>query len=84
MYVCIIILILWSEWDNNYKRHCELRKGADLDFSQAVYRFDEGDGAVEICMDLTNIPNGGLECDLLVPLTLVDGKAGKKHKCMYR
>ena len=82
IYVCmynITYFILWSEWDNYYERHCQLCEGADLDFSQAEYRFDEDAGTVEVCMDLTNIPAEGLECDLLVPLTLVDGKASKRR-----
>ena len=31
---------------------------------------------MQVCMDLTNVPAEGLECCLVVPLTLVDGKAG--------
>ena len=41
-----------------------------------VYNVDEDAGTVEVCMDLTDLPPGGLECDLVIPLNLVDGKAG--------
>ena len=36
---------------------------------------DEDDIDVDICMRLSGLPAGGLECDLVVPLNLVDGKA---------
>ena len=38
---------------------------------------DEDDINVDICMRLSGLPAGGLECDLVVPLNLVDGKAGE-------
>ena len=38
---------------------------------------DEDDIDVDICMRLSGLPAGGLECDLVVPLNLVDGKAGE-------
>ena len=46
-----------------------------LEFTQAVYDVDEDDINVDICMRLSGLPAGGLECDLVVPLNLVDGKA---------
>ena len=39
----------------------------------------EGD-TVEICADLTDIPAGGLECDVVVELSTTDGaKASKSY-----
>ena len=48
-----------------------------LDFTEAVYDVDEDNIDVDICMQLSGLPAGGLECDLVVPLNLVDGKAGE-------
>ena len=42
----------------------------------AVFNVDEDDGSVEVCMNLTGLPSDGLECDLIIPLNLVNGKAG--------
>ena len=41
-----------------------------------VFNVNEDAGSVDVCMDLTGLPMDGLECDLIVPLILVDGKAG--------
>ena len=43
----------------------------------ATYMVDEGSGIVSVCMELSNIPTGGLECDLVVPLDTMSGKAGE-------
>ena len=32
---------------------------------------------VNICVDLSDVPGGGLECDVAVLLNTTDGKAGK-------
>ena len=47
-----------------------------LEFSQTVYVVDEDDGSVDICMELSGLPSQGLECDLVIPLILVNGSAG--------
>ena len=37
----------------------------------------EGDGSVDVCADLSGVPSQGLECDIVLTLSLVDGaKAG--------
>ena len=37
----------------------------------------EGDGSVDLCVDLTGVPTGGLECDIVLTLSPMDGaKAG--------
>ena len=48
-----------------------------LDFSMAIFNVDEDDGSVEVCMDLTNLPAEGLECDLIIPLNLMGDRAGE-------
>ena len=42
-----------------------------------MYNVDEDGMSVEVCMDLTGIPSEGLECDIVVPLSLVNGRAGE-------
>ena len=50
---------------------------ASLDFSLATYMVDEDSGSVSVCMELSDIPDDGLECDLVVPLDTESGKAGE-------
>ena len=38
---------------------------------------NEVSGSVSVCMELSSIPDDGLECDLLVPLDTISGKAGE-------
>ena len=38
---------------------------------------DEDSGSVSVCMELSSIPDDGLECDLVVPLDTESGKAGE-------
>ena len=43
----------------------------------AVYSFDEADGMVQVCTELTDAPDNGLECSIVVTLWPIDGsKAG--------
>ena len=44
----------------------------------AIFNVDEDDGSVEVCMDLTNLPAEGLECDLIIPLNLMGDRAGEE------
>ena len=48
---------------------------AGLDFTQAVFVVGEGDGSVDVCMELTP-PSGGMECEVVVNLLAADNKAG--------
>ena len=42
------------------------------------YSFCEGNGTVEVCVQLIQTPTGGLQCSIVVDLSLADGaKAGK-------
>ena len=50
---------------------------ANLDFTLATYMVDEDSGSVSVCMELSDIPDDGLECDLVVPLDTESGKAGE-------
>ena len=68
---------LFSSADINALLYVTLGAGLGLDFSMDVFNVDEDDGSVEVCMYLTNLPAEGLECDLIIPLNLVDGKAGE-------
>ena len=48
-----------------------------LALTESVYNVSEGDGSVEVCVELTQAPAGGLECNISVTLELQDGlKAG--------
>ena len=51
-----------------------------LDFVSHVFDVDEDDGTVTdvVCMILTP-PAGGMECELEVPLSLANGKAGELY-----
>ena len=46
--------------------------------AMAVYSFDEEDGMVQVCAELTDAPDDGLECSIVATLWPNDGpKAGK-------
>ena len=52
---------------------------ADVEVSMvmAVYSFDEADGIVQVCAELTDAPDDGLECSIVATLCPIDGpKAG--------
>ena len=45
--------------------------------AMAVYNFDEADGMVQVCTELTVATDNGLECSIVVTLWPIDGpKAG--------
>ena len=54
-----------------------------LDFTQPDFPAGEGDGTVDVCMLLTP-PAGGMECDVVVELTLQSGKAGKSFETIFK
>ena len=52
------------------------------------YTVDEHESSVEVCASLTNVPGGGLECEIIATINSTDGpKAGKlpslyvRHNC---
>ena len=38
-----------------------------------TYTVGEGDGSVEVCVEIGSVPSGGLECDLEVTLMISSG-----------
>ena len=50
-----------------------------LDFTEDTFDVNEGDGNVLVCMELIGLPADGLECDLVIPLIMVPGKAREYH-----
>ena len=54
---------------------------AAVEMSAPNYSVAEGDGSVEICVELTSLPAGGLEREISVTLNFTDGvKAGKNFE----
>ena len=47
--------------------------------AQSEYTVEESDGAaVEVCVEASGVPAGGLECNLTISLALTDGiKTGR-------
>ena len=41
--------------------------------AESEYTVGEGDGSVEVCVEASGMPAGGLECDLTISLALTDG-----------
>ena len=49
-------------------------------FEQTTYTASEGNGTTEVCVEVSGVPGGGLECEIVVTLTTMDGdKAGRVH-----
>ena len=47
-------------------------------FEQTTYTVSEGDGTTEVCVVVSGVPGGGLECDIVVTLTTINSdKAGR-------
>ena len=45
--------------------------------AMSAYSFDEADDMVQVCTELTEAPDDGLECSIVSTLWLIDGsKAG--------
>ena len=52
--------------------------------AMAVYSFDEADGMVQVCTELTEAPDDGLDFSIVVTLWPIDGpKAGKVRKIAW-
>ena len=43
------------------------------------YSVGEGDGSVEVCVELTSVPAGGLAREIEVTLVFTDGTKTRKH-----
>ena len=49
-------------------------------FEQTTYTASEGNGTTQVCVEVSGIPASGLECEIMVTLTTMDGdKAGRVH-----
>lgn len=46
---------------------------ATVGYDQLIFFAQEGEGEVEVCLRITNLPADGLECDVTVDLSAVDG-----------
>ena len=47
------------------------------------YMVDESQSSVEVCANLTNIPNGGLECDVVATINTNDGPKASKEVIVH-
>ena len=44
---------------------------------------NENNGSVRVCVNLTDIPDGGLECDIVATINTTDGpKASMSPSCI--
>ena len=43
------------------------------------YSVGEGDGSVDVCVELTSVPAGGLECEIEVTLVFNEGTKTSKY-----
>ncbi len=58
--------------------YCPIPADASVNFTSSTYPVNEGDGAVQVCLSLYDIPTEGLECEIEVVLSTTDGvKAGE-------
>ena len=48
-------------------------------FSQDVYRVREGAMSVDVQVELVSLPDGGLECPIVVTLTTTDGSKASMY-----
>ena len=65
----------------------EFLSDATVALAKSSDEVDEGDGEVEVCVYLQELPTGGLETDIFVNLTANSGTAGvcyAMHKCDHR
>ena len=47
-----------------------------VEFEQSTYTVSEGDGSTQVCVVVSGVPAGGLECEIVVTLSPSDGTAG--------
>ncbi len=52
---------------------CLIPADASVNFTSSTYPVNEGDGAVQVCISLYDIPTEGLECAIEVYLATTDG-----------
>ena len=63
----------------------ELLTGATVTIVSADYVVDESQSSVEVCASLTDIPAGGLECEVVATMNTTDGtKASMSYNvCLF-
>ena len=52
-----------------------------VSFTRTIYNVTEGDSNVNICVEISSIPAGGLEQDLLVTLEFTSGPIAGEIFC---
>ena len=58
---------------------CFTPLAAVVQMSSSNYSVGEGDMSVEVCVELTSLPTGGLESNMSVTLDFNDGLRASKH-----
>ena len=48
-------------------------------FEQTTYTVSEGDGSTQVCVEVSGVPAGGLESEIVVTLSPSDDTAGRVH-----
>ncbi len=48
-----------------------------MTLQESAYMSVEGDGYLLVCVEISDVISGGLECDVVVSLQAVDRTAGK-------
>ena len=75
--ICLLIYILVCSFPScNDKMYLYFHVGVTVSLQGGDQFVDEGD-PVSICVALSDVPSGGLECDVVVLLNTADGKASK-------
>ena len=60
--------------------HLHAASSVTVAFEQTTYTPSEGDGTTQVCVVVSGLPTGGLECEIVVTLATMDGdKAGRVH-----
>ncbi len=54
-----------------------LNLGASIGMEQSSYMSEEGDGYLMVCVEICDVPTGGLECEIGVYLEATNETAGK-------
>ena len=59
--------------------------GATVTIVSSDYMVDESHSSVEVCANLTDIPDGGLECEVVATINTSDGpKASTSFICVSK
>ncbi len=72
---CLLALLVTVEV--NFEKFCPIPADASVNFTSSTYPVIEGDGTVQVCTSLYDVPTEGLECEIEIFLGITDGvKAG--------